>query len=247
MQSNTTILGNGVAASLSVQNATGGAIKVGSVANTNQNLIIRHTEGGQTLSTIENNFVAANAQFQLKVSGNNNITMFGSGNTMFNSTTDSGFRVDINGNARIQQYLQITGNDGVNPGISLLDNYTQGAIKIGSPIGTSNQHLILRHDTGGQTTSIIENTFVSANTQFRLRAGGNNNITMFGSGNTSINSVTDVTSAILHITSTTKGFLPPRMTTTQKNAISSPATGLVVYDTTLNQMSYYNGTTWTNI
>jgi hypothetical protein len=54
-------------------------------------------------------------------------------------------------------------------------------------------------------------------------------------------------SAILDITSTTKGVLFPRMTTTQKNAISSPATGLQVYDTTLNQISYYNGTTWTNI
>jgi hypothetical protein len=54
-------------------------------------------------------------------------------------------------------------------------------------------------------------------------------------------------SAILDITSTTKGVLISRMTTTQKNAISSPATGLQVYDTTLNQMSYYNGTTWTNI
>jgi hypothetical protein len=55
-----------------------------------------------------------------------------------------------------------------------------------------------------------------------------------------------VASAILECTSTTRGFLPPRMTTTQKNAISSPAAGLMVYDTTLNQMSYYNGTTWIN-
>jgi len=59
--------------------------------------------------------------------------------------------------------------------------------------------------------------------------------------NTSINA-----SAILDVTSTTKGVLFPRMTTTQKNAISSPAAGLQVYDTTLNQMSYYNGTTWVN-
>jgi hypothetical protein len=56
-----------------------------------------------------------------------------------------------------------------------------------------------------------------------------------------------VASAKMQVESTTQGFLPPRMTTTQKNAIASPATGLQVYDTTLNQMSYYNGTTWTNI
>ena len=59
--------------------------------------------------------------------------------------------------------------------------------------------------------------------------------------NTSINA-----SAILDITSTTKGFLPPRMTTTQKNAISTPASGLVVYDTTLNKLCVYT-TAWETI
>jgi len=53
-------------------------------------------------------------------------------------------------------------------------------------------------------------------------------------------------SALLEIKSTTKGILFPRMTTAQKNAIASPAAGLMVYDTTLNQMSYYNGTAWVN-
>jgi hypothetical protein len=53
-------------------------------------------------------------------------------------------------------------------------------------------------------------------------------------------------SAQLEIVSTTRGLLFPRMTTTQKLAIGSPAAGLQVYDTTLNQMSYYNGTTWVN-
>jgi hypothetical protein len=57
---------------------------------------------------------------------------------------------------------------------------------------------------------------------------------------------TPTASAILQADSTTKGFLPPRMTTTQKNAIATPAAGLMVYDTTLNQMSYYNATTWIN-
>jgi hypothetical protein len=53
-------------------------------------------------------------------------------------------------------------------------------------------------------------------------------------------------SAVLEVNSTTQGFLPPRMTTTQKNAIATPAAGLQVYDTTLNQMSYYNGSSWVN-
>lgn len=51
-------------------------------------------------------------------------------------------------------------------------------------------------------------------------------------------------SAIFCAESTTKGILIPRMTTTQKNAISSPAEGLEVYDLTLHKKSYYNGSAW---
>jgi hypothetical protein len=54
-------------------------------------------------------------------------------------------------------------------------------------------------------------------------------------------------SAILQLDSTTRGFLPPRQTTTQKNAISSPATGLVVYDTTLNKLAVYTGSAWETV
>lgn len=55
---------------------------------------------------------------------------------------------------------------------------------------------------------------------------------------------TELTSALLNVTSTTKGFLKPRMTTTQKNAVASPATGLELYDTDLNSPEVYNGTAW---
>jgi len=56
-----------------------------------------------------------------------------------------------------------------------------------------------------------------------------------------------VASAILDIRSTTRGFLPPRMTTTQINAIASPAAGLVVYDSTTNKLCCYNGSTWNDL
>lgn len=54
------------------------------------------------------------------------------------------------------------------------------------------------------------------------------------------------TSSVLEVASTTKGFLPPRMTTTQKNAIATPAAGLVIYDTTLAKLCVYT-TTWETI
>lgn len=66
-------------------------------------------------------------------------------------------------------------------------------------------------------------------------------------GNVGIGTTTPNTSSILDITSTTKGFLPPRMTTIERNAISSPAAGLMVYDSTLNRPFYYNGSVWVQI
>lgn len=51
-------------------------------------------------------------------------------------------------------------------------------------------------------------------------------------------------SAILEISSTTQGFLGPRMTTAQRDSIVTPATGLQVFNTTTNQYEYYNGSTW---
>jgi hypothetical protein len=54
-------------------------------------------------------------------------------------------------------------------------------------------------------------------------------------------------SAILQADSTTKGFLPPRLTTTQKNAIASPTAGLVVYDSTLNKLCVRTASAWETI
>jgi uncharacterized membrane protein YhiD involved in acid resistance len=59
--------------------------------------------------------------------------------------------------------------------------------------------------------------------------------------------MTNNASAVLQVDSTTKGFLPPRMTTTEKNAIASPATGLMVYDTTLNKLCVRTASAWETI
>ena len=51
-------------------------------------------------------------------------------------------------------------------------------------------------------------------------------------------------SAIIDCESTTKAFLPPRMTATQRDAISSPIAGMVIYNTDDNVLNFHNGTTW---
>lgn len=54
-------------------------------------------------------------------------------------------------------------------------------------------------------------------------------------------------SAVLSLYAEAQGFLQPRLSTSQKNAIATPATGLQVYDSTLNKNNLYNGTSWLNI
>jgi hypothetical protein len=53
-----------------------------------------------------------------------------------------------------------------------------------------------------------------------------------------------IQSAILDVYSTNKGFLPPRLTTAQRDAIAAPAAGLMIYNTTVNCLQWWNGTVW---
>lgn len=59
-----------------------------------------------------------------------------------------------------------------------------------------------------------------------------------------INTTSPNNSSLLDISSTTKGFLLPRLTNTQMNAITSPETGLTIYNTNASAIYYYNGNSW---
>lgn len=55
-------------------------------------------------------------------------------------------------------------------------------------------------------------------------------------------------SAILDVKSSSKGFLMPRMTEAQKNAVSNPASGLMIFQTDGESGFYfYDGTAWSNL
>ena len=61
--------------------------------------------------------------------------------------------------------------------------------------------------------------------------------------NVGIGTTSPSTKSVLDLTSTTKGFLPPRMTTAQRDAITSVPAGLMIYNTTTNKLNVYT-TAW---
>jgi len=62
-----------------------------------------------------------------------------------------------------------------------------------------------------------------------------------------IGTATPDASAKLDISSTTQGLLPPRMTTAQRDAIVSTATGLVIFNTTTNGLEFKSSTGWVSL
>lgn len=69
----------------------------------------------------------------------------------------------------------------------------------------------------------------------------------FAQNNVGIGTASPNASAILDLSSTTKGLLIPRMTTAQRSAVSSPATGLLVFDTDTKTLWAYDGAAWKNL
>jgi len=135
----------------------------------------------------------------------------------------------------------------------------------GSGTTSATNALLVQNSGGADLLKVVDDG--------TLRLAGNKSVRFFGNesiegsnqggnhiriaessfwGSTRINAPTNITegndapdaSAMLQVDSTTQGFLPPRMTDAERDAITSPAAGLMIYDTANNQMNYWNGSTW---
>jgi hypothetical protein len=134
-------------------------------------------------------------------------------------------RLDVNGTVKAAGFsadgIQIDGQSGRN---YFQDSELAGQLRVGAAWGIAGIYA----ESG------------------RCVVGGASGVTIepVGSANVGIGTSSPNSKALLDITSTTQGFLPPRMTTTERNAITSPPAGLMVYNTTTNKLNFYNGTAW---
>ncbi len=113
------------------------------------------------------------------------------------------------------------------------DDHTQYAMLAGRTTGQN-----LRGGTAASANLTLESTSDATKGYVLLQPNG---------GSVGVGTTAPVASAALQVNSTTKGFLPPRMTTAERTAINSPATGLVVYDTNDNLVYMFNGSVWTQL
>ena len=184
---------------------------------------------------------AVGNNFDIRTGGSTSVRVTSAGNVGIGTDSPAGM-LDVNGSIFFS-------DGGSNKGsVRVLTAYTGAYYNNAGTLGTwqvntldavnfrSNSDLVIDYDNNGLNPS----------SHFAVTQDGVEQLYVEGTtGNVGIGTTSPL--AKLDITSTTDGVLLPRMTTTQVNAISSPENGLTVYNTTLNTLCFYNGSSWQKV
>jgi hypothetical protein len=211
--------------------------------------------GTSNNAAINNGVGAGNHTYlQFSTLGVNVMRISASANVLIGTTTDAGFKLDVNGTARVSDTTIFSKKNTTTTSSSVIVGDDVGFVTSANEpklqIGSTNSrcNLLL-----GQSSNrgLLFNWSYNANASLAYGVletyGGSNPLFIQTvGGNVGIGTTTNVSSAILHISSTTRGFLPPRMTNAQRLAIATPAVGLMVYCTDAVEGLYVNKSTgWT--
>lgn len=123
----------------------------------------------------------------------------------------------------------------------IMDNSYNELIKFTKTISAVNEITIA--NAAENNPPVISATGGDTNIHLQLSAKGTSGavITTYPVG---IGTISPHAEAILELTSTTKALILPRLSTTQRNAISSPTSGMLIYNTTSNKLNFYASTAW---
>ncbi|MFA4902878.1 MAG: hypothetical protein WC600_09045 [Desulfobaccales bacterium] len=157
----------------------------------------------------------------------------------------TGHKADASGTFQLLQigetigYAYITGTGGIFRQLAITPVYNQT-----SGTAANTDLFINRIETAvGSGAQYLIDAQVGSLSKFNVTNLGGG----YFAGSVGIGTTSPSAAALLHLSSTTKGFLPPAMATAQKNAIGTPPAGLVVYDSTLNKLCVYTGAAWETI
>jgi hypothetical protein len=222
---------------------------------------------------ILNDFGTGKIKFAAGGSSTAQMTLASTGNLLIATTTDAGYKLDVNGTARVSgntlieksqnagTYLQvknITAGTASSSYIEILCELGGGSISKYSSATNAYKAIkagdfAIYNGTGGPSPIFGGNIIIfndSSVGNINFAAGGVSTVqmTLTSSGSLLVGGTTESATAIVRLDSTTKGFLPPRMTNAQRTAIISPEVGLIVYCTDAVEGLYvYKSTGWTFI
>jgi hypothetical protein len=213
---------------------------IGTIDNIPLNIRVNNIRAGRIDATFDNTFWGYEAG--LSITDGRNNTANGSGAlrsaTMALSNTANGVNAlysNINGN-----YNNATGHGALSFNISGNSNVADGYNAMNTnTIGNSNTCV-------GDESDVSTNNLTNASA-FGANAlvSASNSLVLGNGARVGIGTSAPNASSVLDLTSTTGALLIPRMTTTQKNALTA-VNGMIVYDSTLNKFQGYENGVWTS-
>lgn len=175
-----------------------------------------------------------------------NVNSSGDHNSFFGRATGSGNTTGSSNSffGRSAAYANSSGHYNTAIGSSSLTSNTTGTLNVALGYNAN-----VNTDAQTNATAIGANARVDCDNCLVL--GSVNGINGATSGvNVGIGTTSPNASAQLDISSTTKGFLPPRMTASQRRAITNPAAGLLIWcinGETSGEWQGYNGYSWVSL
>lgn len=221
--------------------------------NVNSTLgVLSHITGGGKLAVAGDTTLSGQTTLAKKVYAGSNLEVAGA-STFSGAINAIG---GVSGNLVVSGDTTLSGNVSLAKNLAVVGNISTSTLNVASTLAVAGTSAF----TGAINTigGVSGNLVVSGNTTLSGNVSLAKNLSVIANTSTATLNVntsakiasgggTADASSILELQSTTKGFLPPRMTATQRDAISSPTNGLVVFNTDTQTLNQYASSAWAAI